>query len=178
MSKVQVYCAVSMDGFIAGPDDDLSWLGEPDAEQTGDPGTVGFPEFVEQTGAMLMGRRTFDVVMGFGGDWPYGTVPVLVATTRPLPDAPATVSTCGGDIQELCEQAKRVAVDQNVYLDGGSVISQALDSGCVDELILTVVPVLLGQGVPLYQGKRLQRFNATYLGRLGTMVQMKLTVGG
>jgi dihydrofolate reductase len=175
MSRIRVYCAVSLDGFIAGPDDDLSWLGEPDPEEVGDPGTVGFPAFMEQTGAMLMGRRTFDIVMGFGGDWPYGSTPVFVATSRPLSGAPATVSTCHGDIQQLCEQAKHVAGDKNVYLDGGNIISQALDAGCVDELILTVVPVLLGQGVPLYRGKQLQRFNAEYLGRLGEMMQMKMT---
>jgi dihydrofolate reductase len=175
MSKIQVYCVVSLDGFIAGPNDDLSWLGEPDPEQVGDPGTVSFNAFMAQTGAMLMGRRTFDVVMGFGGDWPYGSIPVFVATSRPLIDAPATVSTCHGNIRELCEQAEQVAGDKNVYLDGGNIISQALDNGCVDGLILTVVPVLLGQGVPLYRGKQLQRFNPEYLGRLGTMMQTRLT---
>jgi hypothetical protein len=50
MSKIQVYCAVSLDGFIAGPNDDLSWLGEPDPEQVGDPSTVSFRAFMEQTG--------------------------------------------------------------------------------------------------------------------------------
>jgi dihydrofolate reductase len=174
MSKIQVYCAVSLDGFIAGPDDDLSWLGEPDAEQAGDAGTVSFAEFMEQTGAMLMGRRTFDVVMGFGVDWPYGPIPVLVATSRPLSDAPATVSACCGDIRQLCEQARQVAGDKNVYVDGGNLISQALEAGCIDELILTVVPVLLGRGVPLYRGQQLQRFSAKYLGRIGTMLQMNL----
>jgi dihydrofolate reductase len=175
VSKIQVYCAVSLDGFIAGPDDDLSWLGESGPEQVGDPGTVSFREFMEQVGAMLMGRRTFDVVTGFGGDWPYGSVPVFVATSRPLTESPTTVSTCHGNIRELCEQAKQVAGDKNVYVDGGNVITQALDAGCVDELILTVVPVLLGQGVPLYRGKQLQRFNGEFTGRLGEMMQIKLT---
>ncbi|MBW2465119.1 MAG: dihydrofolate reductase family protein, partial [Deltaproteobacteria bacterium] len=171
MSKIQVYCAVSLDGFVAGPDDDLSWLGEPDPELVGDPGTVGFPEFMAQTGAMLMGRRTFDVVMSFGGDWPYGSTPVLVATSRAMSDAPETVSACRGDIRELCQQAKEVAGDRNVYVDGGTLVTQALEAHCVDELILTVVPVLLGHGVPLYGGKKLQRFHAVVLGRLGTMTQ-------
>ncbi|RLB50856.1 MAG: hypothetical protein DRJ42_18055 [Deltaproteobacteria bacterium] len=124
---------------------------------------------------MLMGRRTFDVVMGFGGEWPYGSTPVLVATTRPLPDAPTTVSTCHGDIGQMCEEARQVAGDKNVYLDGGNVVSQALDAGAVDELILTVVPVFLGQGVPLYSGEQLQRFNVEHLGRIGSMTQSKLT---
>lgn len=174
-TKVCVYCAVSLDGFIAGPDDDLGWLGEPDPEVSGDDGTIGFDAFMEQTGAMLMGRRTFDVVAGFGGAWPYGSTPVLVATTRPLPDAPPSVSPCQGDIRDLCEQARRIAADRTVYLDGGAVISQALDAGCVDELILTVVPVLLGDGIPLYRGSRLQRFELRSVGRFGEMSQVRLT---
>ena len=173
---IQVYCAVSLDGFIAGLDDDLSWLGDPEPNLVGDPGTVGFPEFMAQTGAMLMGRHTFDTVMSFGGDWPYGTTPVLVATTRPLPDnVPATVFAVTGDIEELCERARQASNGKNVYLDGGALVSQALDTDCVDELILTVVPVLLGQGVPLYQGTKLHRFKAEFLGRYGTMLQTKLT---
>lgn len=103
MSKIQVYCVVSLDGFIAGSEDDLSWLGEPSPAQTGDPGTISFEAFLGQTGALIMGRRTFDVVMGFGGDWPYGAIPVLIATTRPLPDVPTTVSTCKGNIKDICE---------------------------------------------------------------------------
>ncbi len=173
--KIQVYCAVSLDGFIAGVDDDLTWLGEPDPTVVGDAGTVGYAEFMDQTGAMLMGRRTFDTVMGFG-DWPYGSTPVLVATTRPLPDnAPATVVPETGNIQELCEKARHLANGKNVYLDGGGIITQALDADCVDEMTLTVVPVLLGQGVRLYQGTTLRRFNAEFLGRYGTMLQTKLT---
>jgi dihydrofolate reductase len=178
MNRTQVYCAISLDGYIAGPDDDLSWLTEPGSEQVGDPGTVDFPSFMEQTGAILMGRRTFDIVKGFGGEWPYGTTPVLVATSRPLPEAPASVCGCHGNITELCEGARRVAGDRNVYLDGGNLISQAIEAGCVDELILTVAPVLLGQGTPLYQGEKLHRFHAEHLGRLGEMLQVRLTKPG
>ncbi len=175
MNKIQVYCAVSLDGFIAGPGDDLSWLGEVDPTVKGDPGTVDFPEFLGQTGALLMGRRTYDVVMGFGVEWPYGSIPVGVATTRPILDGPPTVSACRGDIRDLCRQAKEMAGEGNVYLDGGDLISQALDAGCVDEMILSVVPVLLGAGVPLYMGDGRPRFDAQVLGRLGVTIQTRLT---
>ena len=60
-------------------------------------------------------------------------------------------------------------------MDGGSVITQALEVDCIDELILTVAPVLLGQGVRLYRGNQMQRFNVEYLGQLGSMMQIKLT---
>ena len=175
MSKIQVYCAVSIDGYMAGPNDDLSWLGQMDANRQADSETIDFPAFMKQTGAMLMGRRTFDVVKGFGGEWPYGSTPVLIATSRPIADGPETASTCSGDIRQLCEKARQAAGVRNVYLDGGQIISQALDADCIDEMILTVVPVLLGQGVRLYQGSQLQRFNAAYLGRIGKMLQIKFT---
>ena len=174
MRKIQVYCAVSLDGFIAGPNDDLSWLGQPDPEVAGEPNTVSFATLMEQTGAMLMGRRTFDVVSGFGGDWPYGSTPVLVATTRPLRHAPKTVVASRGDIRELCEQARQAAGARNVYVDGGRLITQALDAGCIDELILTMVPVLIGRGVRLYAGDQTHRFEMEHLGRLGEMMQVRL----
>jgi len=176
LSKVRVYCAVSLDGFIAGSNDDLAWLGEPDPEQACDPDTIGVAAFMEGTGAMLMGRRTYDQVMSFDCDWPYGSTPVLVATSRPFTDAPTTVSACRGDIAQMCEQAREVADEKDVYLDGGNVISQALEADIVDDLLLTVVPVLLGHGVPLYQGARLQRFDVENLGRLGEMHQLRLRI--
>lgn len=69
MSRVRVFVGCSLDGFIAGLDDDLSWLGGPPEAGADD---HGFAEFLSQTGALLMGRRTFDIVSGFGGPWPYG----------------------------------------------------------------------------------------------------------
>ena len=178
MSKVQSYCAVSLDGFIAGVDDDLSWLDQPEPTVPQDPGTVSFSSFLEQVGAMLMGRRTFDVVRGLGVDWPYGSIPVLVATSRPLENAPPSVSACSGGIRHLCERAEQAADGKSVYLDGGNVISQALEAGIVDELILTVVPLFLGSGVRLFQGTTRQRMSLDYMGRLGSMIQIKLAATG
>lgn len=176
MGHVKVYCAVSIDGFIAGPQDDLSWLEQPHPKHSTDPSTISFAQFMEHTGAILMGRRTFDVVSGMTEDWPYGNTTVLVATTRSLHNAPTTVSACRGDIRQLCQRARTLAGEKNVYLDGGNIISQALDAGCIDEMVLTVMPVLLGQGVRLYQGRSIQRFNAEYLGKLGNMMQMRLRI--
>lgn len=174
MSRVLVYCAVSLDGFVAGPGDDLSWLEGQESSAHRDPETIDFEGFLATIGAMLMGRRTHDVVAGFDVPWPYGPTPVLVATTRPLPEAGDTVTACSGTIEDLCQRARQLAGDRDVYLDGGDLITQALQAGCVDELILSVVPVLLGRGVPLYRGEQLWRFAATQLGRLGTTHQIRL----
>jgi len=173
--KVRVYIASSFDGFIAGPGDDLSWLpgADPNAapsaaasvapptpapsalQRAGTarlPGAVEYPEFMREIGALLMGRRTFDVVLGFGGDWPYGDRPVLVATHRALGVAIPNVEAVTGTIGQLVARAKQRAKGKDVYLDGGNLIRQALALGLVDDLIVTLVPELLGQGHSLFAG--------------------------
>lgn len=144
MSRCRVFIASSLDGFIAGPDDELDWLDFPDIEDT-------FTPFFAEVGAMLMGRRTYDVVSGFD-DWAYGETPVLVATSRPLPDTEPTVRAVTGSIDEMVAEAKRVAGDRDVYLDGGELVRQALDGGLLDEMTVTMIPVVLGAGRPLFAG--------------------------
>ena len=142
---VSVFIACSLDGFIAGPDDDLSWLPTDDGED------YGFDDFLAKVGAIVMGRNTYRVVEGFGGDWPYGDVPVLVATTRPLEPIRPTVRAIRGKAHELLQQAREVT-GKGIYVDGGDVIRQFLDAGLIDELTVTVVPVILGAGAPLFAG--------------------------
>ncbi|MFT5681808.1 MAG: dihydrofolate reductase [Myxococcota bacterium] len=149
-SRVRVYMACSLDGFIAGPDDDLSWL-EPPADAPPPTGGIEFEPFMAQIGVMIMGRRTHDVVAGFG-QWAYGETPVLVATRRPLTPAAPTVRAVSGDIAAIIEQARAVAGEKDIYLDGGDLIRQALNAGLIDELIITIIPILLGDGIRLFDG--------------------------
>jgi dihydrofolate reductase len=86
------------------------------------------------------------------GDWPYGELPVLVATHRKLLQEHPTVRIVNGPIDDLVAEAREVAGGRHVYLDGGALIRQALDSGLVDELTVTVIPVVLGRGYPLFAG--------------------------
>ncbi len=148
-SRVRVYIATSLDGFIAGPGDDLSWLPQPSGEE---PSDFGFAAFLAQIGALLMGRRTFEVVAGFEGPWPYGDTPVLVATRRALASTQPTVRALAGSVEQLVAEARAVAGARDVYLDGGALIRSALDAGLVDELTISVAPVILGAGVPLFAG--------------------------
>ena len=153
--KTRVYMACSLDGFVAGPDHDLSFLSRPGPADAppADPEALGFVEFMGQVGAMLMGRKTYDVVAAMGVEWPYGDTPVIVATNRPLEGSPATVSGVSGDIGELVAKAKVLAGDKDLYLDGGALVRAALDADLVDELCLTVLPILLGgEGVSLFAG--------------------------
>lgn len=153
--RVRVYIASSLDGFIAGPGDDLSWLPGADGEPVDEAGrhaeAITYDAFLGEVGALLLGRRTWDVVSGFEG-WGYGDRPVLVATTRPLQPPRPTVRPVGGDVSALVQAARAAAGDGDVYLDGGALIRQALDAGLVDELVLTLVPVVLGEGHPLFAG--------------------------
>lgn len=157
--EVHVYIATSLDGFIAGPGDDLSWLTGPEGPTPegppapSDPGALSYEAFTRGVGAMLMGRRTYDVVRGFDMPWYYGDMPVLVATTRPLDEgAPPTVRAVSGDVHELVAEAKRVAAPKNVYIDGGVLIRQAAEADLIDELTITLAPIALGAGLPLFEG--------------------------
>ncbi len=153
-ARVRVYLACSLDGFIAGPEGDLSFLepsGPPPETPPPPSDALTFEAFLDQVGVLLMGRTTYDVIAGMG-QWIYGDLPVLVATHRPLETSQATVRPVTGDIAALIAQAREVAGDRDVYLDGGHLTRQALDAGLVDELTLTFVPVLLTQGIRLFDG--------------------------
>jgi dihydrofolate reductase len=145
-ARVRVFIASSIDGFIAGPDDELDWL------SVGEGAEDTFTPFMQEVGALLMGRRTYDVVEGFEGDWAYGDTPVLVATSRALSPKMQTVRTIAGSIHEVVAQAQHIAGDKDVYIDGGRLIRQALDADLIDEMTITIIPVVLGAGIPLFAG--------------------------
>jgi dihydrofolate reductase len=144
---VRVFIACSLDGFIAGPDGDLGWLPPPTADED-----FGYAAHMAGIGAMLMGRATYDTVGEHGWDWPYGDTPVLVATSRPLEPLAPTVRAVSGSPEELVAAAREAAGEGGVYADGGALIRSLLDAGLVDEMIVTVIPVVLGAGAPLFAG--------------------------
>jgi dihydrofolate reductase len=135
-----------LDGFIAGPDDDLSWLPGPDP--TGE--DYGYHSFLSETEAILMGRATYEVAARFE-PWPYGRTPVFVATSRPLDPVAPSVRAISGAAPELLA-AVRADTDGPIYLDGGALIRSFLDANLIDALTVTIVGVILGEGVPLFAG--------------------------
>ena len=151
-SRVRVYLGCSLDGCIAGPEHDIGFLAEqPPVEQPGD--ALGFEAFLADVGALLMGRRTYQVVLDHDL-WMYGDRPVLVATHHPLPPAPrgGSARAVAGPITEMLAAAKQAAGGKDVYLDGGDLVRQGLDAGLVDDLCLTILPLVLGRGIRLWEG--------------------------
>lgn len=148
--KVSVYIATSLDGFIARKDGGMDWLDE--ANATVPKGEdLGFQAFIDLVDALVMGRKTYETVLSFGL-WPYGARPVVVLSHSPIsvpPFVPDTVIQSSGPPRELLN---RLADDgaEHVYVDGGTTIQGFLAEGLVDEITITVIPVILGGGIPLF----------------------------
>jgi dihydrofolate reductase len=163
MAKVLTHMCMSLDGFVAQPDDnpaelfDWYWIGDvvvPSAEETmtfsvDAASAPMLQELISGCGALVAGRRLFDLTDGWGDNHPVGA-PVVVVTHRPPPaDAserfPRTTFT--GSVEEGIAAAKELAGDAFVTIASADIIQQALNLGLVDELCITQVPVLFGAGI-------------------------------
>jgi len=144
--KVSVFCGVSVDGFLARPDDTFDFL------LAGEQEPHGFKEFLASVDVVVMGRRTFEVVSKLGHLQLYGNKPMIVLSVRPLEFArqgTATVKQMSGEPREIVMQLELRGF-RHAYLDGGLTIQRFLAAGCVSRLVITRVPVLIGSGVPLF----------------------------
>ena len=144
--EISVFLGVSLDGYIAGKNHDLSWLGH---YATDDPETTGYSELMRNTDALVMGRHTYEAIRHLD-PWPFGDRRVIVLTSRRLV---AEHNECffSGSLRELAAVLAAEGV-RHVYLDGGRVVREALEAGLVDNLTLSWLPLLLGEGIPLFGG--------------------------
>ncbi len=139
-----VFIGTSVDGFIARPDGALDFLpaggGEPH----------GYNEFFSSVDALVIGRKTFETVLAFS-EWPYGDkrVVVLSSHTVDLSKVPPAVEHMKGTPREITSMLESRGL-QHIYVDGGVTIQQFLREGLIQRLIITRVPVLIGQGIPLF----------------------------
>jgi dihydrofolate reductase len=164
---VQIQATMSLDGFIADAGDGMDWI----FEHVG--GGDGASDVVAATGAILLGRRTYDVGQRssraeanepYGGGWSGAQ---FVLTHRPPHDPGVTFLT--GDIGKAVQTGLVAAGDKNLGVFGGDVAAQCLARGLVDEILVFVLPVLLGEGIPLFRdcvrsGSRLERISTTIFG--------------
>ena len=141
---VSVFVGTSVDGFIARPNGELDFLpadgGEPH----------GYDEFIASVDTLVIGRKTFETVLGFGV-WPYADKRVVVLSSRPvdLSAARGAVEQMAGPPAEIVSRLTAAGA-QHLYVDGGLTIQGFLRAGLVGRLIVTRVPVLIGAGIPLF----------------------------
>lgn len=164
MPKTRYYCAATLDGYIADADDGIDWLTgyegsfEGAADEAGPMSEGGsYERFYEDVGALVSGSVTYEFILGHiesGGSWPYAGKPYWVLSSRDLlvPDGEGVeVRIENGSVRELHPRMMESAGDRDLWIvGGGNVASQFADAGLLDELLITVVPVVLGEGKPLF----------------------------
>jgi dihydrofolate reductase len=158
MPSIQYYCAATLDGYIADPDDGLDWLtgyrGSYDGRDA-PPREGGYDDFYEGVGALVTGSVTYEWVLDHVDEWPYAGKPCWVLTSRdlPWPDGGEGVDVrfANGSIAELAEEMIAAAGERALWvIGGGNVASQFAEAGLLDEVMVTIVPVVLGGGKPLF----------------------------
>lgn len=158
MSRVVYYAAMSLDGYIAEADDTIEWLtgfqAVPPAEgvETFD---GGYDDFYKEVGALVFGSVTYEWLLehiGGGGSWPYAGKPCWILSSRDLPQPDGVdVKVVNSPVADLFEEMTAAAGDRKLWVvGGGNVASQFADAGLLDEVWVTVVPVVLGTGKPLF----------------------------
>ena len=160
--KVSVYVGISLDGFIARSDGAVDWLDEANkAVPAGE--DCGFQAFMDSVDTLVMGRKTFEQVLSFG-QWPYGETPVVVLSRNAIsfpPNLPNTVTHSSESPRDLLERFSSEGV-KHVYVDGGNTIQRFFSAGLIDQITVTVIPVILGGGIPLF-GPLDKDINLTHL---------------
>ncbi len=137
---------MSVDGFLARRDDALDFL------HTGEQEPHGFKEFLAGIDVVVIGRRTFEVVLKLGHLGLYGKQPVVVLSSRPLDSS----SVKGGAVEQMSGEPAEILTRlkargfKHAYIDGGITIRRFLAAGLIDRLVITRVPVLIGEGIPLF----------------------------
>jgi len=144
-----VFIGTSVDGFIARPNGDLDFLpvggGEPH----------GYNEFFAAIDALVIGRNTYEIVLGFP-EWPYGEKRVIVLSTHPLDFSKLHAANPHANVEQMSGEPKAIVCQlesrgiRHAYIDGGITVQRFLRAGLIQRLIITRVPVVIGQGIPLF----------------------------
>ena len=183
MGKVVIDMSMSLDGYVAGPDDRRAQgLGGSGGEHLHDwlfsgqePSRLNpffrpegrnrrvVDELLASTGVMLTGRRTYDIVDGWGGEHPIAGISVVVLTHRPpeaVPQGPTRFVFCHEGIEAAVRAAQALAQGKDVIVQGASACQQVLRAGLADEVVLHIAPIVLGGGIKLFGDGDRQRLEA------------------
>jgi|TARA_B110000908_G_scaffold134570_1_gene159096 dihydrofolate reductase len=182
--KCSVYIATSADGYIAMPDGAVDWLhttGNLDADMGSE--DMGWRSFINSVDCMIMGRKCMEVIAQMNltpEQWPYGDIKIIVLSrTVATPSASFHSETemYSGDIDELIEDLGSRGL-KHAYIDGGATITSFIELGLIDEMTITQVPVLLGDGIPLFGkiNRQIKLENPVVVAFPNDMVQVKYRV--
>ncbi|MEX0967206.1 MAG: dihydrofolate reductase family protein [Bacteroidia bacterium] len=148
MRKLILYIASSLDGYIAQPNDDLSFLSL--VEQEGE--DYGYHDFISSVDTVIMGRRTYDWVLDHA-EFPHKDKDAYIITRTPRPDKGRTVFYTG-NLTELVKRLKSEA-GKNIFCDGGAeIVNELLKNELIDEFIISIIPFLAGEGIRLFKDER------------------------
>ncbi len=168
MSKTKVFIAMSLDGYIAGENESLEWL----FNVKGD-GDNGYGAFYQTINTVVMGRKTYDwITQQLPGEFPYADKKTYIITSKPLENS-ENLTFFNGQVERLIEELTQ-ELERDVWIVGGGVlISTLLKKYLIDEMIITVAPVILGKGTPLFKNiEVLNGFNLHSIQSFGDFVEM------
>lgn len=164
-SRVTIHMAASLDGFIARTDGQVDWLETSDTFEGGDSMTPeSVAAFLETIDCYVMGSRTYETALGFeakGLGWVYGDKPTFVLTSRALNRTRDTVRFFSGELTRLVVDTLRPTFRNIWFVGGGAVAGECLRLGLADEVRYSILPVLIGEGIPFFD--RLDRDVALHL---------------
>lgn len=150
--KLVLYIAMSLDGYIAKPDDNLDFLSM--VEQEGE--DYGYAEFGQSIDTVIIGRKSYDKVISMGYAYPHADKNVYIISRTARPDV-GTMQYYTGSLPALVAQLKSEP-GKNIYCDGGAeIVNLLLRDDLIDELIISIIPTVLGDGVPLFKPGRPER---------------------
>ena len=152
MPKVRLYIAASLDGFIADADGGVGWLSEA-SSGSGAEEDYGYKAFYDSIGSLVMGRKTYEQVLSFG-EWPYAGKPTYVFSRNAPEGEHPHVEFAPKDLADFVPRLLEKS-GEDVWLVGGAgLIASFREQGLIDEYVLSIMPVVLGEGVPLFEGKQ------------------------
>jgi dihydrofolate reductase len=153
--RVTIHMVASLDGFIARKDGNVDWLETSDEFAQGDTMDPEFVEaFLETIDCYVMGSRTYETALTFdakGFGWAYGDKPVFVLTSRELPRRRDTVEFVSGDLARIVNGRLRPMFRSIWFVGGGMVSGECLRLGLADEVRYSILPVLIGEGIPFFE---------------------------
>lgn len=166
MRKLVLYIAVSLDGFIAGEGESLDWLDKVEGQ-----GDNGYEAFYDGVDTLLMGRKTYDWIMDHA-EFPYAGKECYVFSHEPRENT-SDVTFVSGEVASFASRLKEQPGKEIWLVGGGNLLRPLLEAGLVDEMILTIAPVVLGKGIPLFHGMEMEAdFVLDGLERYGQFAQL------